>query len=140
MKKTLRNMMIVIVLLVFAFTLVSCGTGIKAADAKDLINEFFNAVVEEDYQKAKTLLHPECSADIENFFLQVEKEKSVDFQRGITIDKYTGFSTSLYDSSVGGSRYELTMKTTVDGKSAEFTIEIIKNEAGYGIYHIGLKI
>ena len=140
MKKTLRNMMLVIILLVFTFTLVSCGTGIKAADAKDLINEFFTAIVDEDYSKAETLLHPERPAELESFFLSIEEEKGVDFQEGIEIEKYTGFSSSFYDSTVNGSTYELTMQTKVGEKTIVFTIEIVKNEAGYGIYNLDLRL
>ena len=97
-------------------------------------------MVDEDYSKAEALLHPERPAELENFFLSIEEEKSIDFQEGIEIKKYTGFSSSYYDSTVDGSTYELTMETTVGAKTVEFTIEIVKNENGYGIYNLDLNI
>ena len=68
----------------------------------------------------------------------MEKEENVDFQAGIEIEKYTGFSSSLYDSTVDGSTYELTMHTKVGDKKVIFTIEIVNNEKGYGIYNLDL--
>ena len=78
------------------------------------------------------------SLDLETFLLNVEQEENVDFQAGIEIEKYTGFSSSMYDSTVNGSTYELTMRTKVGDKTVKFTIEIVKNENGYGIYNLDL--
>ena len=105
---------------------------------KAFINDFFAAIVAEDYDKAESFLHPERPADLEAFLLNVEQEVNVDFQAGIEIEKYTGFSSSLYDSTVNGSTYELTMRTKVGDKTVKFTIEIVKNENGYGIYNLDL--
>ena len=44
----------------------------------------------------------------------------------------------MYDSTVNGSTYELTMRTKVGDKTVKFTIEIVKNENGYGIYNLDL--
>jgi len=74
--------------------------------------------------------------DMEAFFLQVEQEESMDFQEGIEIERYTGFSTSWYDSSVDGSRYELSMRAKVGDKTVSFTVEVVRNEDGYGIYNV----
>ncbi len=139
MKKILQNFIFTIVLCSCSFVLSSCKGGIQGSEAKAHINEFFAAIVDEDYSKAETLLHPERPDDLENFFLNVEEEKSIDFQEGIEIKKYTGFSSSLYDSTVDGSTYELTMQTMVGENTVEFTIEIVKNEAGYGIYNLDLN-
>ncbi len=138
MKSLLRNILLVSIACLCVFSLVSCGNGIKGAEAKAFINDFFVAIVAEDYDKAESLLHPERPADLETFFLNVEKEENVDFQAGIEIEKYTGVSSSLYNSTVGGSRYELTMRTKVGDKKITFTIEIAKNKNGYGIYNLDL--
>ena len=130
-------------MITFAFLFVcsftSCGNGIKGDEAKAFINDFFAAIVTEDYDKAESFLHPDRPADLETFLLDVEKEKDVDFQAGIEIEKYTGFSSSMYDSTVNGSTYELTMRTKVGDKTVKFKIEIVKNETGYGIYNLDLE-
>ena len=138
MKKSFANTLLIILASLFLFSLVSCGNGIKGDEAKALINDFFSAIVAEDYEKAEGFLHPERPADLEAFLLNVEKEENVDFQAGIEIEKYTGFSSSLYDSTVDGSRYELRMRAKVGDTKVNFSIEIVKNEAGYGIYNLDL--
>ena len=138
MKGLFRNILLVSIACLSVFSFVSCGNGIKGDEAKAFINDFFVAIVAEDYDKAESFLHPERPADLETFLLNAEKEKNVDFQAGIEIEKYTGFSSSLYDSTVDGSTYELTMRTKVGDKKVKFTIEIVSNENGYGIYNLDL--
>lgn len=117
---------------------VSCSGGIDKEEAKVFINDFFAAIVAEDYKKAETFLHPERPADLETFLLSIEKDENVDFQAGIEIEKYTGFSSAYYDSTVGGSTYKLTMRTKVGENTLEFSIEIVQNEAGYGIFNLNI--
>lgn len=138
MKNLFRNILLVSIAFLCAFYFVSCGNGIKGDEAKAFINDFFLAIVAEDYDKAESFLHQERPGDLETFLLNVEKEENVDFQAGIEIEKYTGFSSSLYDSTVDGSTYELTMRTKVGDKKITFTIEIVNNENGYGIYNLNL--
>ena len=138
MKNLFRNILLISIACICVFSFVSCGNGIKGDEAKAFINDFFVAIVAEDYDKAESFLHPERPADLETFLLSVEKEENVDFQAGIEIEKYTGFSSSLYDSTVDGSTYELTMRTKVGDKKVIFTIEIVDNENGYGIYNLDL--
>ena len=119
-------------------SLASCSGGIKGDDAKAYINDFFDAVSAEDYERAEALLHPDRPADLEEFFLNIEEKEDLDFQSGIEVERYTGMSSSYYDSTVDGSRYELVMQVSVDEKNVEFTIEIVQNENGYGIYNLNL--
>ncbi len=139
MKHLFRKALIILVACIFVFSFASCGNGIKGDEAKAFINDFFAAIVAEDYDKAEGFLHPERPADLETFLLNMEKEENIDFQAGIEIEKYTGFSSSLYDSTVDGSTYELTMHTNVGDKIVTFTIEIVNNENGYGIYNFDLN-
>ena len=138
MKHVFKKVSVITITCLFVCSLASCGNGIKGDEAKAYINDFFVAIVAEEYDKAECFLHPERPADLETFLLDVENEENVDFQEGIEIEKYTGFSSSLYDSTVAGSTYELTMRTKVGNKTVKFTIEIVKNENGYGIYNLDL--
>ena len=139
MKKLLRNILFCVALSACVFLLASCGGGIKGADAKAHIQEFFAAIGSEDYSKANSLLHPERPADLKSFFESIEAAKSIDFQEGIQIKRYTGFSSAVYDGTVKGATYALTMQVTVGNKNTEFTIEIVRNDAGFGIYNIHLN-
>ena len=140
MKKLFKKILLTTLACLCLFSFASCGNGIKGDEAKAFINDFFEEVVAEDYEKAEEFLHPERPADLKTFFLDAEEDEEIDFQAGIEVEKYTNFSSSLYDSTVDGSTYELTMRTNVDGKKVNFTIEIVKNENGYGIYNLSLKV
>ena len=37
---------------------------------------------------------------------------------------------------MGGSRYELTAKIQAGDKTASLTVEVIRNEKGYGIFQV----
>ena len=108
------------------------GEAIKESEAKEHIDEFFNAIVDEDYQKVETLCHPKYTVDLEKSFQILEEMYGIDFQKGVTIE-YTDFNTSLYNSKVHDPSCVMTMKTIVDGKTLEFTVEIVKQKTGLGI-------
>ncbi len=82
-------------------------------------------------------MHPERPVDLQVFFETLENEKNVDFS-SLNIEKYTGFESSLYDGSVGGSTYSLTMKIAASDKTIQMEIEIVKNDSGYGIYNLDI--
>lgn len=138
MKKVFKNALILTLCCLCTFVFASCSGGISGDEAKAFINDFFAAIVAEDYDKAETFLHPDRPADLEEFLLNIEKTANLDFQAGIEVEKYTGFSSSYYDSTVGGSTYELTMRTKVGENTVACTIEIVRNESGYGIYNLDL--
>ena len=138
MKFLFRKTLIILVVCLFVSCFASCGNAIKGDEAKAFINDFFDAIVAEDYDKAESFLHPDRPADLETFLLNVEEKENIDFQEGIEIKKYTNFSTSMYDSTVDGSTYELSMKTKVGEQEVKFTIEIVKNDEGYGIYNFDI--
>ncbi len=127
----------IILALVFVFSLCACSGGISGDEAKSHINAFFEKIEVEDYKAAEEFLHPERPADLQVFFETLENEKNVDFS-SLNIEKYIGFKSSLYDSSVGGSAYSLTMKIAASDKIIQMEIEIVKNDSGYGIYNLDI--
>ena len=126
------------VLALVALPLASCGEGIDRSDAKIFIGEFLEAIAEGDYERAEGYLHPERPTDLENFILCVEIEEDLDFSAGIDNVKYIGFSYSFYDSTVDGSRYEPTISASIGGEHVTFTVEVVQNENGYGIYNFNI--
>ena len=140
MKKILRHLLLATLCFLCVVSFASCSGGINKDEAKTFINDFFDAISAGDYDKAETFLHPERPADLETFLLDIEQKDNIDFQSGIKVDRYTGFSSSFYDSTVDGSTYELTMTTTVGEKQAKFTVEIVKNDNGYGIYNLYINV
>lgn len=138
MKKTFRSVVIFMLCLSCAFSLASCKGGIDTKEAKSFINEFFDVIETGDYETAKTFLHPERPADLEPFFTEIEKDENIDFQQGIEIDRYVNFKSSYYDSTVDGSTYKPTIRTKVGDTAVTFTIEIVSNDNGYGIYNLDI--
>ena len=131
-----KSIILIVISLTHCFSLVACNGAIKRKDAKVLTEEFVSAIENGDFEKAKSYLHPEKPLDLEKYFNEIEARTGVDFQKSIEIKRYTGFSSSLYDSEVDGADYELEMNVIVDGVAFELSVDIVKNDLGYGIYDI----
>ncbi|MBQ3099977.1 MAG: hypothetical protein IJC50_03195 [Clostridia bacterium] len=138
-KNIKKYSLILMLCAVCLLSLSACKGGISGDEAKATVNEFFEAVVNENYEEANALLHPDRYTDSSEFFLSIEEESGLDFQQGIEIVKYSGFSSSYYNSEVGGSRYELTMQVKIGESDMSFSVEIVKNGNGYGIYNLHLE-
>ena len=132
----MRVVLSLVLVLALCLTAVGCAGKIKKSDAKETAEAFLAAVAEGDFEAAETYLHPRASFNAEEIFSGIESRVSIDFQKGIEIRRYTDFSSSLYDDDVKGSDYELEMDILVDGVTLELSIEIVKNDHGYGIYEI----
>lgn len=131
----MKKFVCVFLILIIGFSLSSCSGGISGDEAKTYINEFFEKISSEDYAAAEEFLHPEHPAELQVYFETIENEENVDFS-SINIERYTGFKTAMYDSTVGGSTYSLTMKISVSDKIGMMEIELVKNDNGYGIYNL----
>lgn len=135
----MKKLIGIFLVFIFAVSLCACSGGISRDEAKSHINGFLEKIEAEDYAGAEEFLHPERPAELQVFFETLEAENDVDFSN-INIERYTGFSTALYDSTVGGSTYGLTMKIVVSDKIIQMEIEIVKNDNGYGIYNLDIDL
>ena len=118
------------------FSLVACQNRITKNEAKETAEKFIDFIEKGNFDAAKDYLHPERPLDLEKYFNDIEMRMGVDFQKGVQITRYTDFSSSIYDSDVGGADYELDVDIIVDGIAFELSIDIVKNDLGYGIYNI----
>ena len=134
----IKSLFLIVMALLLCVSLVSCSKRVKRDEAKEMTELLLDAVEAADFEKAKTYLHPDRAFDVAKLFNSIEERENVDFQKGIEIKKYTNFSSSLYDSEVDGSDYELDMDILVDGVIFELSIEVVRNDDGYGIYDIEL--
>ena len=138
MKHIYKKLLIVLLACLCAFSLVACAGGISSEEAEETILDFLAAIVAEDYALAESLLHPVKDVDVETFFRDLEREEGVDFQAGVEIVRYLGFSTALYDSTVGGAKYTLNLRVKIGGEDADLEVSVVRNEGGYGIYSFDL--
>lgn len=134
MSKTIKKILVTLVICFFCISsFASCSGGIDTDEAKVLVKDFLAAIAAEDYEKAETLLHPELDIDLKDSFGRIENAKNIDFQQGVTIERYTGFNYTYYSTSIGGSSYEMTMQAKVGNTSVQIEVTVVKNDNGYGI-------
>lgn len=133
-----RHFLALILVLILCLSLVGCANAIKADEAKAHVKGFLGKIEAGDFTAAAKDLHPDRPADLEQFFSELEGELGVDFQSGIKIVRYTGFSTALYDSTVDGAAYTLKFDAKVSGKTLAMEIELVRNDAGFGIYNLDI--
>lgn len=135
-----KSILLLTVMIIMVFSLCSCKGGISGKEAKAATNEFLTAIESGDYEKAAELSHPDTysTADtIKSFIEAISDARKLDFT-DIEIEKYTGISSSYYNSDVKGARYELEMDLLISGVKVEAEIEVVRNSNGYGVYDFEL--
>lgn len=138
-KMAIRILSVMITVFVLMAALTACSGGIPREEAQATTIALFDALSEGDYEEAASLFHPDTFTNAQNlsdYCAGLLKDYGIDVSKGMTIDKYTGFGSAFYDSNVGGSRYELTMKVIVGDKTCSFTTEIVKTDTGYGLTNL----
>ena len=134
-----RILSVLAALLLLLTSLTACSGGITREEAKTAMDSLLTALGNENYAEAAALYHPDAAMTEEllaAFAEQVKTKVGIDLTEGATAEKITGISSSYYDSTVGGSRYELTAKIQAGDKTASLTVEVIRNEKGYGIFKV----
>ena len=126
-------------LLLLLASLTACSGGITREEAKTAMDALLSALDNENYTEAAALYHPDA-AMTENllaaFAEQVKTKVGIDLTEGAVVEKITGMSASYYDSNVDGSRYALTARIKAGDKTADLTVEVIRNDKGYGIFKV----
>ena len=128
-----------IILLLLVSLLTSCENAVSSDEAKKQALEMFECIEKDLYEDAANLMHPSRQATAEflqSYIEDIEKETGADFSNGIEIDRQIGFSSSLYDSEVKGSRYEIEYVVKIGEYRFEADIEVVRNDDGFGIYDI----
>ena len=135
MKKTIvRLASCLLVCCMLAVTLVSCG--IDLDEGKAHVEKFFAAISEEDFEKARTYIHPEYDFEPKDYFEAVAEEWGIELTDGIVVDAVGGIKTVVYDSNVKGSFLQLDMYIKSGNESATCVVVLVENDAGFGIYDI----
>ena len=138
-KPATRALVVLTALLLLLSALTACSGGVTREEAQTASEALFTALSAKDYEAAAALFHPETdtTADILTDYCEgLTSEYGIDLSQGATIERYTGMSSSFYDSNVGGSRYELTMQVKVGETTATFRVEVVRNDNGYGISNL----
>ena len=138
--KTVPRILSVLAALCLLLTsLTACSGGITREEAKTAMDSLLTALDNGNYAEAAALYHPDAAMTEEllaAFAEQVKTKVGIDLTEGATVEKITGMQSVYYDSTVGGSRYELTAKIRAGDKTASLTVEVIRNDRGYGIFKV----
>ena len=123
-----------ILCLIFAVALVlslaGCQGGVDRDKANAEITAFFDKVAAGDFEGAKIYLHPQNVTDLQALFSQ--SGIPADFAVADVIN----FAWSWYSSDVDGSQYTREYRLTADKQSWTVSVQIVQNDAGYGIYNL----
>ena len=120
-------------------SLTACSGGITREEAKTAMDALLTALDNENYAEAAALYHPDAAMTedlLAAFAEQVKTKVGIDLTEGAVVEKITGMSASYYDSTVDGSRYALTARIKAGDKTASLTVEVIRNDRGYGIFRV----
>ena len=141
MMKTLRiGLALLLVVCLPLGLFCSCGDFDTAA-AKEHISGFFEKVSEENYTAARDYLHPtrRAEAKLGQYFNTLSQREGLYFKQGVTLQRYTATEIALYTSDIDGTSYKNTIQALIGSKEAVINIEIVQNEAGYGIYNLRIE-
>lgn len=120
-------------------SLTACSGGITREEAKTAMDSLLSALDNENYAEAAALYHPDAAMTEDlliAFAEQVKTKVGIDLTEGAVVEKITGMSSSYYDSNVDGSFYALTARIKAGDKTADLTVEVIRNDRGYGIFQV----
>lgn len=138
-KTTTRILSVLAALLLLITSLTACSGGVTREETKTAMDSLLTALAKEDYAGATALYHPDAATNEELLAAFVEEVKTnigLDFTEGATVERTTNMRSAFYDSNVGGSRYELTAKIKAGDKTATLTVEVVRNDKGYGIFKV----
>ena len=135
-----------IILVVCTLCLSSCGIfkELKAGmdEAIVLVENFCTALSNDDFDTAKSCLHPDSTPkqdELSTFITKLEQTHSIDFSDGVAFKRRTGTSSAYYDSDYNGSVHEIEYKIAVGGVTTDFFFIVVKNDSGYGLYNFGIE-
>ena len=138
-KTATRILSVLAALFLLLASLTACSGGVTREETKTAMDALLTALDNENYAEAAALYHPDAAMTEEllaAFAEQVKTKVGIDLTEGAVVEKITGISTSYYDSNVDGSRYALTAKIKAGDKTADLTVEVIRNDKGYGIFQV----
>lgn len=138
-KTATRILSVLAALLLLLTSLTACEGGVTREEARGAMDALLAALDNENYAEAAALYHPDAAMTedlLAAFAGQIKTKVGIDLTEGAVVEKITGMSSSYYDSNVDGSRYALTARIKAGDKTASLTVEVIRNDKGYGIFQV----
>lgn len=134
-----RILSVLAALLLLLTSLTACSGGVTREEAKTAMDSLLTALGNENYAEAASLYHPDAAMTedlLAAFAEEVKTEVGIDLTEGASVERTTNMRSAYYDSNVGGSFYALTAEIKAGDKTASLTVEVVRNEKGYGIFKV----
>ncbi|MBR2891742.1 MAG: hypothetical protein IKC22_05185 [Bacilli bacterium] len=134
------------IFLVFSMNFLSgCGIIKELSESKNesikIIENFCIALSNSDIETAKTYLHPDSmpkKADLAAYVTILENRYNIDFSDGVSFYDRKSIESTYYDSSYDGTIHKIEYEIVVGNVHTDFYFNVLKNDAGFGIYNFGL--
>lgn len=136
-----RKYILLPLLLLLIIQLTSCSNSVSVKETKELSIEFLEAIVANDQDKAKDILHPSAKDSddvIKNFITQLE-ENGINLEGEVSDLKVSNISTAVYTSEYQGGSCEIQGSIKVGNEKYNFNTTVIKNSEGYGIIKFNIS-
>ncbi len=135
-----KNAVLLSILVLVCLLLSSCG--ISAQETRDSTERFLLAVQNGDYEAAAEQMHPTYRAtaeELREYLTEVEESLGIRFADGMILSGYTSFQKADRHPTVGGAYAVLEGRMDVGTAAVQFTVTVIRDGDGYGIFNIQLQ-
>lgn len=136
---TTRILSALAALLLLLASLTACSGGVTREETQTAMDSLLTALDNENYAEAAALYHPDAAMTedlLAAFAEEVKTNVGIDLAEGATVEKITNMRSAYYHSNVDGSFYALTAKIKAGDKTASLTVEVVRNDRGYGIFKV----
>ncbi len=133
-------------LLLCAVVLSAVSCALDREDATELMEDFFEAIEERNYEKAERLLHPDYPHDLAADFAKLEERFGIPLNSAFDIDEDTPAKRVSYSevTDIPGATYmrtyELPFDAGLHGNKIEISATVLKNDNGYGICNFTIDL
>ena len=138
-KAVFRTLSLVMIVMLILTSLCACSGGVTREETRSAMDALLTALDNENYAEAVDLYHPDAAMTedlLVAFTEEIQNEVGIDLTEGATVERTTNMRSAYYDSTVDGSLYALTARIKAGDKTATLTVEVIRNDRGYGIYKV----
>ena len=135
-KAVFRTLSLVMIVMLILTSLCACSGGVTREETRSAMDALLTALDNENYAEAVDLYHPDAAMTedlLVAFTEEIQNEVGIDLTEGVTVERTTNMRSAYYDSTVDGSLYALTARIKAGDKTATLTVEVIRNDRGYGI-------
>ena len=135
-KAVFRTLSLVMIVMLILTSLCACSGGVTREETRSAMDALLTALDNENYAEAVDLYHPDAAMTedlLVAFTEEIQNEVGIDLTEGATVERTTNMRSAYYDSTVDGSLYALTAGIKAGDKTATLTVEVIRNDRGYGI-------